>query len=152
MYFSKYRENGGTFHFILHGNTGKNLSVITEIIKKYHLEKVVHLTGCLDIGTHEALYENAKAWVACVSYYTGKTHVALAASKNLPMIVSDIPAFSLYPNAIKIHPNYPETLDSIFYHLEHGEKFDLPEAMQIDEKIIFEHYKKIFSKNHFLKK
>lgn len=68
----------------------------------------------------------------------------MAQSKNLPLIVSDIPAFSLYPQAIKIHPNYPESLDTILYHLEKGETFNLPDPLKIDENTILNQYKNIF--------
>lgn len=150
LYFSKYQQNGGTFHLIMHGPTEKHLTSVMALVKKYSLEKVVHITGCLPNAVHESLYNHARAWIWCGAYYTGKTAIALANSKNLPLVVSDIEAFSLYPNAIKIHPNYPELLDTILYHIEKGEHFELPDAMKIDESLIFAQYKNILSKNQHL--
>lgn len=59
-FFEKYKNNGGKYHLIMHGNIGKNLNEVTHLIKKYNLETVVHLTGCLANSLHESLYNHAK--------------------------------------------------------------------------------------------
>lgn len=132
---------------MLHGNSHKNLKYLTEIIRREKLEKWVHITGCLDVASHEMLYKKAKAWVYVGAYNTTKTAVELAHSHAIPLVLSDIRAFDFYADAIKIHPNHLENLHKIFIKIDSGEDLDLPEAKIFDEKLVFEQFKKILSKN-----
>lgn len=42
--FAKYKQHGGKFSLVLHGNAGKHLKSITENIRALQLEKEVHIT------------------------------------------------------------------------------------------------------------
>lgn len=129
----------------MHGNSAKNLKFLTDAIRREKLEKWVHITGCLDIASHEALYQRARAWIFVGAYNTARTNVELAQSYGVPLILSDIPAFDLYTHAIKIHPNHLEQLSEIFSRVEKNEDFQLPEAKIFDEAMIFAQFKKILA-------
>lgn len=148
--FSKYRSAGGRYTLVLHGNTGKHLKSLTETIRSLGLETAVFITGCLDTAAHESLYGHAKGWIYVGAYNTTKTGISLAKSKNIPLILSDISAFSTYSHAIKIHPNHLEELASIFQKLEDGTDFGLTPDCGVDENLIFAHYKNLLCENSSL--
>lgn len=102
----------------MHGHSAKNLKSLTEMIREENLQKWVHITGCLDLESHEMLYRKAKAWVFVGAYNTAKTNVELAHSHGVPLVLSDIRAFDFYADAIKIHPNHLEELSEIFIKIE----------------------------------
>lgn len=118
------------------------------------MQKFVHITGSLPILEREALYKNASAWIFVGAYNTSKANIALAKSYNLPLILSDIPAFAIYENATKIHPNHLENLSDLLLGSEKNEK-NLQkndfEDMEL-EKAIFEKYKILLSENKKLAK
>lgn len=145
--FSKFIKNWWKTHLILHWNISKHLSHLTEILKKNHLEKWVHITGILDIHSLETLYQKAKSWIFVGAYNTAKTAIALADSYDILLVLSDIRAFDLYPHAIKIHPNHLEELSKIFQKIEKNEKFVLPDRREFPEETIFLQMKNILAKN-----
>lgn len=148
--FQKYKNNNGKYHLALHGNTGKNLTSITEAIRVLQLEQYITITGSLNKNEQEALYNKAKAWIFIGPYNTSKTNISLAHGKKIPLILSDIPAFTLYKSAIKIHPNHLENLSTLLLQVETNSDFILEEELCIDENIIFAEYKNILSKNNKL--
>lgn len=134
---------------MLHGNSAKYLKNLTEIISENNLQKFIHITGSLPIVEREALYEKASAWIFVGAYNTSKSNIALAKSYNLPLVLSDIPAFAIYESATKIHPNHLENLSDLLLELEkNAEKLQKNEYEDRElEKAIFEKYRTILSEN-----
>ena len=139
-------ELQGKALLVLHGNTGKSLKSIIEAIEHANIVDRVKIVGSLDITEQEALYAQASGWIAIGGYATSRTNVALALSKDLPLLLSDIRAFDIYTHAIKIHPNH---LAELPRHLIELEKWDIHASKnhypRIDESIIMGEYKRILS-------
>lgn len=133
----------------MHGNSAKYLKNLTEIISENNLQKCVHITGSLPIVERETLYKNASAWIFVGAYNTSKSNIALAKSYNLSLILSDIPAFAIYENATKIHPNHLENLSDLLLDSEkNAKKLQKNEYEDRElERVIFEKYKIILSEN-----
>lgn len=146
--FARYHELGWKKHLVLHGNSQKNLKNITDIISRESIQKYVHITWCLSSQAREALYKKAKAWIFVWAYNTSKANIALAKSYNIPLILSDIPSFSPYDFAFKIHPNHLENLANILLDKSYWENSQKTDSLDAElENAIFEKYKRILAEN-----
>lgn len=144
--FSYYVKNGGDVHLVLHGDSHKYLKKLTDIITRENLQKYIHITGMLPLYEREFLYKNARAWIFLGAYNTTKTNLSLAKTYHLPLILSDIPAFSLYKNAYKIHPNHIDELSPVLLEEKFFEKNNEDEVMESEENIL-QKYKILLSEN-----
>lgn len=116
--FAKFvHETHSDFHLVLHGYSSDHIRELATYIEQNHISGKIIVTGLLDIREQEALYKNASAWIDVGHYITSKTHLALALSHRLPLLLSDIKAFEHYDTALKIHPNNLINLPQYFIKL-----------------------------------
>lgn len=138
-------EKRGKAKLVLHGNTGKHLREITETIREQELTEYVRIVWYLTPEEQEALYNSAIGWIAIESYPTSKTNIALALSKNLPILLSNTQPYELYTEALKIHPNHlselPKQLEILEHIPDHRREYHFP----FSGEMIIDQYKRIIS-------
>lgn len=149
--FAIYRKKWWKFNLCMHGNSSLYLTQITNIIRELQIEKNVKILWNLTIWEQEALYNQASGWIFVGWYNTTKTNIALARTKKIPIILSDIPAFNNYKNCIKIHPNHLELLSDAMMKIQKNEKIETEEEYIVDENLFFAEYKNILSRNNNIK-
>jgi len=139
-------ELQGKAMLVLHGNTGKMLTSLIEAIEHANIVDRVKIVGSLDASEQEALYAHADGWIAIGGYATSRTNIALALSKDLPLLLSDIRAFDMYVHAAKIHPNHLSELPHQLIVLEKsGQHAAAGGFPRIEESVIMGEYKRILA-------
>lgn len=108
---------------------------------------MVRITGCLDIHEQESLYTHASWWIAIGAYSTARLALALALSKNIPLLLSHISAFDHF-QIPKIHPNHLDELTIALARLESNGEALIPKKDIISNEQILAEYKRILSQWH----
>ncbi len=143
--YKEYRTLGGVHSLILMGQPiDTELRRISDLIQKMSLTGFVRIIGVLEEAHIESLYVYASGWLYIGAYYAGGPRIELARSHKIPLLISDIAAFSDYHSgSIVIHPNHLGGLGQSLRDLEHiikreRRKIKNEDIMKAYEKIIAE--------------
>lgn len=107
-WYASYRRLGGTHTLVLAWlMTSDEIRYVSYHAHAHEITGSVRIIGAMRAEQLESLYTSASGWIYIGGYYTSGPRLELARSHHLPLLISDIPAFSDYHEwAMVIHPNH----------------------------------------------